>query len=127
MRMCICAHPRVHAQACDRLYFILYRYVCVRLRLRVRVRVFWHHGSWPNMRCIHVCAHLFISLITETILFITFVLFIEEPVEIPQGNAEFSEYISKYKVPDYYVHNEHSFYDIENELIAHRLPQPDAT
>ena len=50
-----------------------------------------------------------------------------KPAEIPVGEAEYAEYSASYKCTEYYGHSDTSFYDIENDMLKDRLPQPDST
>lgn len=47
-------------------------------------------------------------------------------ITIPQEQASYEEYSKSYKCPEYYEHNDLSYYDIESSMSSHRLPQPSA-
>ncbi|XP_057297549.1 uncharacterized protein LOC130628594 [Hydractinia symbiolongicarpus] len=49
-----------------------------------------------------------------------------EGITIPQDPASYEEYSKSYKCPEYYEHNDLSYYDMENSMSSHRLPQPSA-
>ncbi|XP_065068117.1 uncharacterized protein LOC135693524 [Rhopilema esculentum] len=44
--------------------------------------------------------------------------------EIPQNQEEYNKFVSKYRNEDFFNYNDYSYYDIENELLQHRQPQP---
>jgi len=46
------------------------------------------------------------------------------PLAKPSAAAVTTEDPTKYNVPEYYQHNELSYYDVEMSLTKYRLPQP---
>jgi hypothetical protein len=45
-------------------------------------------------------------------------------VDIPQDQAAFDDYISSYKNPGYFEHDEYSYFDYEHRMAPDRIPQP---
>lgn len=48
---------------------------------------------------------------------------VEKPL-IPQEEAEFNTYITSYRNGAYYEYDPYSYYEIENEMLPQRIPQP---
>lgn len=48
---------------------------------------------------------------------------IEKPL-IPQNQEEYDKFISNYKNDEFFAYDPYSYYEIENELLRHRQPQP---
>ena len=46
-----------------------------------------------------------------------------EPL-IPQNQQEYDKFISTYKNGEFFKYDGYSYYDIENDLLQHRQPQP---
>lgn len=48
---------------------------------------------------------------------------VEEPL-IPQSQEEYEKSISSYKNNEFFGYSSYSYYEIENDLLQHRQPQP---
>merc|ERR1712072_1601101 len=44
--------------------------------------------------------------------------------DIPQDQAAYDAYISTYKNPGFFEHDEYSFFDYEHRMAPDRIPQP---
>ncbi|KAI6660222.1 hypothetical protein LOD99_10458 [Oopsacas minuta] len=52
------------------------------------------------------------------------VVFMSSTTNYPNTNTKKDKTTNKQKVTDYFTFNKHSYYDIEEELLEKRLPQP---